>query len=269
QNGQVFGNNFQGGLTVDVFDAGGELVTNQSATQILNVTANSFTVVVNFDGNAGSYGIEVINPANQRSGRFTFTVQAQQLTPAVKVGSASSRTATVGNQNVQVFGANFQDGLTVDVFDAGGELVTNQSGMQILNVTANSFTVVVNFDGNAGSYGIEVINPANQRSSRLNFTVQAQQLTPAVSGINPSSPTAMVGNQNVQVFGNNFQSRLTVDVFDVRGDLVTNQSGTQILNVMANSFTMVINFNGDVGSYGIEVNNPANQRSSRFTFTAD
>ena len=129
--------------------------------------------------------------------------------------------------------------------------------------------MVVNFHGNAGSYGIEVINPANQRSSRFNFTVQAQQPTPVVSGINPSSPMATVGNQNVQVFGNNFQSGLTVDVFDDVGGLVTNQSGTQILNVMANSFTMVINFNGDVGSYGIEVNNPANQRSSRFTFTAD
>ena len=68
----------------------------------------------------------------------------------------------MANQNVGVTGSNFQSALTVDVFNGSGTLIANLSGTQILSQAANSFTMVINFNGNAGSYGIEVITPRGQ-----------------------------------------------------------------------------------------------------------
>src|SRR5947207_625058 len=173
----------------------------RSKDEVIPIPAGTYGLQLTVEDSTG-HAAKVIETVTHPADGLPDAGPTQPLTPAVSGVNPASPTATVGNQNVQVFGANFQDGLTVDVFDAGGELVTNQSGMQILNVTVSSFTVVVNFDGNAGSYGIEVINPANQRSSRFSFTVQAQRLTPAVSGINPSSPTATDRNKRRQNFSN-------------------------------------------------------------------
>ena len=265
QNVGVTGSNFQSGLTVDVY-YNGSWIANLSGSQVLNVTANSFTMVINFNGNAGSYGIEVINPGNKRSARYNFTVQAQQLTPSVSGISPSSPTATVGNQNVGVTGSNFQSGLTVDVFNGSGTWIANLSGTQILSQTANSFTMVINFNGNAGSYGIEVINPGNKRSARYTFTVQAS--TPQISYISPSTPSKTAGNQNVWVYGSGFQQGLTVTVFFPGGGSGL-LSGTQIQNVSATSFMMVINFNNNSGPYSIRVNNPSGPASATFPFNVN
>ena len=74
QNVQVFGNNFQGGLIVDVFNGSGTKVGTLSGSgQIQNVTATSFTMVIFLGSAAGSFGIEVVNPNGVRSSRFTFS----------------------------------------------------------------------------------------------------------------------------------------------------------------------------------------------------
>ena len=44
-------------------------------------------------------------------------------------------------------------------------------------------------------------------------------------------------------------------------------SGTQIQSVAANSFVMVINFNGNPGSYSIRVNNPDGGQSNTYSFS--
>ncbi|MGH9840903.1 MAG: hypothetical protein ACREEM_19180, partial [Blastocatellia bacterium] len=264
QNVQVNGSNFQAGLTVTVFFPGGGTGT-LSGAQILNVSAASFTMVINFNGNPGSYSIRVNNPNGSQSSVFNFTAQQQVVNPTISSISPASPTATVGNQNVQVNGGNFQAGLTVTVFFPGGGTGT-LSGAQILNVSATSFTMVINFNGNPGSYGIRVNNPNGGQSSVFNFTAQQQVVNPTISSVSPASPTATVGNQNVQVNGGNFQSGLTVTVFFPGGGTGT-LSGAQILNVSAASFTMVINFNGNPGSYGIRVNNPNGGQSSVFNFT--
>ena len=99
------------------------------------------------------------------------------LTPTVSGINPASPTATVGNQSVGVSGINFQTGLTVDVFYNGNLVGTLSGSTQVQNVTPTSFTMVIDFNGNPGSYGIEVVNPGSKRSTRFNFTAQAQQLT--------------------------------------------------------------------------------------------
>jgi hypothetical protein len=43
-------------------------------------------------------------------------------------------------------------------------------------------------------------------------------------------------------------------------------SGTQLLNVSNGSFTMLINFSGIRGQYGIRVNRPDGTQSNTFSF---
>lgn len=263
QNVQVSGGNFQSGLTVDVFNSAGTKLGTLSGTQVLNVTPNSFTMVVNLGSVAGTFGIEVVNPSGGRSSRFTFSTQATG--PTVSSVSPSPVPTFNANQNVQVFGSNFQTNLTVDIFNSGGAKIATLSGTQVLNVTGTSFTMVVNLGSSASTFGIEVVNPDGGRSPRFNFSTTAP--SPAVGSISPNPVPVVNGNQNVQVFGSNFQFNLTVDVFNSGGTKVGTLSGTQVLNVTPTSFTMVINLGSTASTFGIEVVNPSGGRSPRFTFS--
>jgi pimeloyl-ACP methyl ester carboxylesterase len=262
QNVTVNGSNFVSGLTVTVFFPGGGSGT-LSGSQIQSVTSSSFVMVIDFNGNAGNYGIRVTNPGGAQSNTFNFTVQPQ-TTPVINSINPPSPVATVGNQNMTVNGSNFVSGLTVTVFFPGGGTGT-LSGSQIQNVTSSSFVMVIDFNGNAGNYGIRVTNPGGAQSNTFNFTVQPPT-TPVINSINPPSPIATVGNQNVTVNGSNFVSGLTVTVFFPGGGSGT-LSGAQIQSVTSSSFVMVIDFNGNIGNYGIRVNNPDSRQSAPFAFT--
>jgi hypothetical protein len=75
-----------------------------------------------------------------------------------------------GNQNVAVFGSNFQSGLIVDVFNSSGTKVGTLSGSQVLSVTPTSFTMVISLGSSPATFGIEVVNPSGARSTRFNFS---------------------------------------------------------------------------------------------------
>jgi hypothetical protein len=77
----------------------------------------------------GTYGIQLTvedSAGNSASASATITL-GEEAPPRISSISPSSPTAK-GNQNAQVFGSNFQAGLTVEVFDSSGGLITNQSG---------------------------------------------------------------------------------------------------------------------------------------------
>jgi hypothetical protein len=245
-----------------VFPGGG--TGTLSGSQIQSVTSTSFVMVINFNGNPGAYGVRVNNPGGAQSNTFNFTVQPPPPpNPVINSISPANPVGSCGNQTICVFGSGFQFGLTVTVtFPNGGG--TTLSGSQIQNVTPTSFCILITLNG-AGTWCIRVNNPGGQQSSVFCFTVQTA--SPHITSISPSSPPATVGNQNVDVFGSNFQSGLTVTVFFPGGGSGT-LSGSQILNVACTSFRMVINFNGNPGNYGIRVNNPNGQQSNTFNFNA-
>jgi len=263
QNVQVSGSGFQAGLMVDVFNNSGTKVGTLSGSQIQNLTASTFTMVISLGSAASTFGLEVVNPDGGRSQRFTFSTTTP--TPSVNSISPSSPPVINGNQNVQVSGSNFQFNLTVDVFNGSGTKVGTLSGSQILSVSPNSFTMVINLGASPGNFGIEVVNPSGIRSSRFSFSTQSAN--PSVNSINPNPVPTFNANQNVQVSGNNFQSGLTVDVFNNSGSKVGTLSGSQILSVTSTSFTMVIFLGSSPGSFGIEVVNPNSGRSPRFNFS--
>jgi hypothetical protein len=229
-----------------------------------SITSTQIVMPVTFGTTAAQWTVEVLDQG-QSSGQFAFQVNAP---PGPSINSINPNPVPTfnANQNVQVFGSNFQSNLTVDVFNSSGTKISTLSGSQILNVSASSFTMVVNLGSTASSFGIEVVNPDSTRSSRFTFSTTANN--PSVSSISPNPVPVFNGNQSVQVFGSSFQSGLTVDVFNSSGTKVGTLSGSgQIQNVSPSSFTMVINLGGSAGTFGIEVVNPNGGRSSRFTFS--
>jgi hypothetical protein len=118
---------------------------------------------------------------------------------------------------------------------------------------------------NPGSYTIRVNNPDGGQSNTFGFSASAATSTPSISSISPANPTSSGSNQTVTVYGNQFQSGLTVTVGYSGGS--STLSGSQIQSVTANSFQMIILLNNP-GSYTIRVNNPDGGQSNTFAFSA-
>jgi len=263
QNVTVTGNNFQANLNVVVRFPNGQGAI-LSGTQITNVTATSFEMIINFSGVSGNYSIQVVNPDDGTSNIFPFSVQAAQP-PSISSISPSSPIATIGNQNVIVNGSNFVSGLTVTVTFPNG-MTGTLSGSQIGGISSTSFTMAIDFNNVSGSYSIRVNNPGGSQSNTFGFTVQPQAASPSISSISPSSLVATVGNQIVTVNGSNFVSGLTVTVTFPNGTTGT-LSGSQIGSITSSSFEMAIDFNNIPGTYCIKVKNPGGAQSANFCFT--
>jgi len=169
---------------------------------------------------------------------------------------------------VTVSGTGFQAGLSVTALFPNGSGSATLNGAQIQNVTATSFRMLITL-GSAGTWGIRVSNPDGQQSGIFTFNVNAPVSTaPVISSISPATPTADgIGNQTVDVSGNNFQAGLTVLVTWPGGS--STLSGTQIQNVGPTSFRMVIDFGAGGGSWTIRVTNPGGQQSSAFGFSVN
>jgi DUF971 family protein len=239
QNVAVTGSGFQAGLTVTVFIPGGGTST-LSGTQIQSLSSGSFTMVITLNV-VGTYGIRVNNPDGGQSNTFSFQVQSQISTPQVNSISPSIPSVSSLDQNVTVSGSNFQQNLTVSVtFPSGGGATL--SGTQIQSVTPNSFVMRITL-GAAGNWSIRVNNPDGGQSSSFNFNVVAQPQLPSISSINPSTPVSSGTDQDIPVFGNNFQPNLRVSVTIPSGGNVL-LSGDQIRNVTPNSFVMRITLGG-------------------------
>lgn len=258
QNITVNGSNFASGLTVTVtFPSGG--TGTLSGSQIQNVTSSSFVMKITFNA-TGTWRIRVNNPNGEQSSQFSFNVVTAQ-TPSISSVSPSSPTVSNSDQNVQVSGSNFQNGMTVTIFFPGGGSGI-LSGTQLQNITPTSFRMVATLNI-VGTYGIRINNPSGLQSSTFNF--QTQAAAPSISSISPSGVCAQSGDRNFTVSGSNFVSGLTVTAFFPGGGSAT-VSGTQIQNVTSTSFTMTVTLNV-IGTYNFRVNNPGGSQSSQFPYT--
>jgi hypothetical protein len=130
-------------------------------------------------------------------------------------------------------------------------------------VSAGSFQMIITLSG-PGTFTIQVNNPDGGKSNVFSFNVNPAQSTPSITSISPSTPTASSSNQTVTVYGSQFQSGLTVAV-GFPGGGGTTLSGTQIQNVSAGSFQMIITLGGP-GLWTIQVNNPDGGKSNLFSF---
>ena len=99
-------------------------------------------------------------------------ITIQKITPSVSRISPTSPSKKAGNQAVSVYGSNFQSGLTVTVVFPNGSRSTLSGTGQIQAVSSTGFTMIVNFNNNAGLYSIIVNNPGGTGSNAFSFFVQ-------------------------------------------------------------------------------------------------
>jgi hypothetical protein len=117
-------------------------------------------------------------------------------------------------------------------------------------------------------HGTHNISLAVTNSSGLTDTASARIVineVPAVTTLLPTSPVFSSQDQNITVNGSGFQQYLTVDIVFPNGNSTT-LSGTQILNVSENSFTLRATL-GTPGNWKIRVMNPDGGQSGWFNFT--
>jgi hypothetical protein len=116
-------------------------------------------------------------------------------------------------------------------------------------------------------YAVKVSIPGGPRSRAALIQASGSSVYPAVTGIVPTNPPVVNGNQNIDVGGNYFQPGLTVDFYNASGVKIATLSGTQVVNVTTTAFTMVVNLGSSPGTFGFEVVNPDGKRSARFAFS--
>jgi subtilisin-like proprotein convertase family protein len=132
-------------------------------------------------------------------------------------------------------------------------------------------TYIVDVALSAGNHDLrfEYYENGGDAMAGLSWAPIVGSTAPTISSISPSALAANAGAQNVTVNGSKFQQGLAVGVFfpnNSGSTPNTTLSGSQIINVTATSFTMRITLSS-AGTWGIRVNNPDGQRSSRFNFS--
>ena len=250
----INGSGFTSGSTVTLRSPF-QTYTNQPTSSI---TSTRIVMQVNLGTTAAQWTVEVLN-GSISSGQFAFQVVA----PAPRINSVSPNPVTGSNssQPFTINGSGFTSQSTVTLRDKStGEVFSNRA------VSSRSSTQLVinpNFTTAAHTWSVEVLN-GSQSSGEFTFQVVAPA-APSISSISPTSPLRSSSDQNVTVFGSNFQSGLTVFITFPSGGSTT-LSGSQIQNVTSTSFVMVATLSS-TGSWSIRVNNPDGRQSSTFSFT--
>jgi uncharacterized protein (TIGR03437 family) len=135
--------------------------------------------------------------------------------------------------------------------------------------SSTSCVVFVNFNGIAGQYSVTVMNPSNQVSNTLTFSVLPNP-PPTVTAVNsyPSSGPVLAtkGLQFVNVFGTNFPAPLSVNIYYEGTKTATLNSSTLALQVFGPQFLDIdFDFQGKAGQYALQVTG-ANGSSGLFGF---
>src|SRR6185295_2714361 len=212
---------------------------------------------------SGTYTIEATTYSINQTGAYTLNLStglgggtAPQI---ISISPPSPITSSV-DQSINVFGSNFQQGLTVTAFFPGGGSAT-LSGSQIKNLTPTSFTMLATLNAQ-GTWSIRVNNPDGLQSNVFPFFAQPASIQSQIDSISSVSPFSSSNDQSIQVFGSGFSQGLTVSAFFPGGGGAL-LSGTQIQDVSPTSFTLLITF-GSSGTWSIRVNNPNGSQSNTF-----
>jgi serine/threonine protein kinase len=125
----------------------------------------------------------------------------------------------IGNQPIEVRGRHFQDGLRLKVgFPNGG--TGELSGAQIQKQEGNnaSFNILIDLNGNPGTYTLQLLNPDGQVSSPFSFETRHETQRPSISWIEPAVVKKGGGEQLIAVYGGNFQHGVSVEVIQPNGE---------------------------------------------------
>jgi serine/threonine protein kinase len=169
----------------------------------------------------------------------------------------------IGDQPIEVRGRNFQDGLKLKVEFSNGES-SELSGSQIRKQPGNDtfFHILVDFNGNPGTYRFLLLNSDGQVSPRFSFDVRHETQRPIITWIEPANPKTSGSEQPIAVYGQNFQIGLKVEVIQPNGD-TSELKDRQITNRTSTSFHGLF-FLHRPGKHSIRAVNPNGGKSEYF-----
>ncbi len=134
-----------------------------------------------------------------------------------------------------------------------------------ISTTFLSSSQSFNYTLGHGSHFVELkVTNSSGLTNTANATIVINEV-PRIDSISPTNPTHSGVDQDISIFGLNFQFNLTVAITFPNGGGTT-LSGTQIRNVTPTSFVMRATL-GSAGFWKIQVNNPDGGQSNLFTFT--
>ncbi|MGH9935997.1 MAG: hypothetical protein ACREAM_07105, partial [Blastocatellia bacterium] len=187
---------------------------------------------------------------NSPGGQFTGsqTGDSSAASPQVFSLEPATPSAWIGDKPIRVYGKGFRSGLTVTmVFPSGGS--ASLSGIQVLNVTDESFTLIADFNNNPGEYRIRVNNPEGRRSDWMTFDVLPISLLPEI--IELKQGRMANGLQRIRVTGRNFQQGVSSVLIYPDGQV----EYPQTLRISAESFYALFDPRGQTGPFRLRAQN--------------
>jgi len=165
-------------------------------------------------------------------------------------------------QVIEVVGLGFQDGMTVQIFDANGKKIADLMGpRQIADIRPASFSMITNVFSAEADYLFQVTNPDKAVSPQ--FPVAAIFPPPVVQNITQSS-SGIPGTYTLS--GSGFQQGLATEVADELFSPVSSQVASA---VTGKSFDMKITPPaGGSAVFSVVVVNPDRRRSKPRMFAA-
>ncbi len=169
----------------------------------------------------------------------------------------------IGDQHIEVRGSHFQDGLKVKVeFPNGGSSELSGAQIQKPKGQTTAFDILIDLNGNPGAYAFQILNPDGQLSPRFTFDVRHETQRPVINWIEPDNVKTSGGEQNVAVYGQNFQIGVWVEVIQPNGD-TSELRDRQITNRTPTSFHGLFFFHRP-GKHSIRAVNPNGRKSEYF-----
>ncbi|HKW65252.1 MAG TPA: hypothetical protein VJN89_22055, partial [Candidatus Acidoferrum sp.] len=232
----VNGTNFVSGAT-GTFNGNARTVTFVSATQVtMAVTAADIAT-------AGSFPVIISNPGP--GGGASAPLNFQVNNPAATLTSLSPSSTTVGGVafNLIITGSNFVSGAT-GTFNGNARTVTFNSSTQVtMAVTAPDIAT-------AGSFAVNVSNPAPGGGSNGALLFNVNNVVPTITTIAPTSATVGGATFNLTVTGTGYISGSAVK-FNGTSVTTTFNSSTQLTGAISSALI------ASVGSFPVTVTNAA------------
>ncbi|RLD18857.1 MAG: hypothetical protein DRI36_00390, partial [Caldiserica bacterium] len=248
---QVFvtGSNFVYGADVQFSGTG---ITVSSAAYQDEFTIKC-TLSISESATTGSRDVTVINPDN---GKCTL-VGGFTVNPGPVVTGCSPNSCGQGaiNQDIEIYGSNFQSGCSV-IFTGGGITVNSVNFISASTITAN---ITISEDAATGLRHIQVINPDYGKGTGVNlFTVNAK---PVATSCSPASRGQGAQNQTVTITGSGFQVGISTSGVIFSGTGITVES-VNVINDTTLEVVIDIDPATAVGDKQITIVNPDGGRST-------
>jgi len=169
----------------------------------------------------------------------------------------------IGNQPIKVYGRYFQDELTVKVgFPNGGSGELSGDQIQKEKGETATFNILIDLNGNPGTYTFQLLNPDGQVSPPFTFEARHETQRPSINWIEPAVVKKSGGEQVIAVYGSNFQQGVWVEVIQPNGE-TSELRDRQIANRTANSFLGLFFFYVP-GKHSIRAVNPNGGKSEYY-----